>query len=329
MSLYFLMCSERSGSNFIAKLMNGHSNICGPSIKHLVNPVARNLFRYEPLSEQANWNSLLADIHRLLNVKFTVWRRELSLDDLKSLSPVGDVTSLIRNIFLAEAAANGKQHVFIKENQLYEFQPFLLLNFPEARYVYLTRDPRDMALSWKKSSHHPGGVVSAARRWQYDQQNFLKNYAELKRRGLAYHLRYEDLIEDPKYYCGDVLNFLGQPIEDISSVFYKDEMTRKNAEMHMAWGNLSRAVIRDNKDKYQKELSRDEIGAIERICYCEMSHLGYRTTLDDDELTVFDDVFVAELDAREREKIRYECSAGVKDNMEAKRRFYTHLGGVS
>lgn len=29
----FLMCSERSGSNFITKLMNNHSQICGPSTK--------------------------------------------------------------------------------------------------------------------------------------------------------------------------------------------------------------------------------------------------------------------------------------------------------
>jgi len=165
MSLFFLMCSERSGSNFITKLLNGHNNICGPSPKHIINPVARNLFRYGDINEKENWNELLVDIHRLINIDFAIWEKEFSLEDLKALAPIGDVASLIRNIFLEEARANGKQHVFIKENHVYEFLPFLLLNFPESKYVYMVRDPRDMALSWKKNPDHLGGIVKAARQW--------------------------------------------------------------------------------------------------------------------------------------------------------------------
>lgn len=326
MSMFFLMCSERSGSNFVTKLMNGHSNICGPSTKHIINPLSRNLFRYQDLSLEGNWNSLLLDVHRLMSVSFTVWKQEFSLDELRRLAPAGDVASLIRNIFNAEAMANGKQHVFIKENQLYEFLPFLLLNFPEARYIYQTRDPRDMALSWKKNPDHPGGVVKAARRWQLDQQNFLKNYSELKRIGRAYHVRYEDLIADPKRYAGEMLTSLGLPIEDIASEFYKDDLTRKNAGLHKAWNNLSKAVISDNKEKYLKELSPEEIGAIEKICYYEMLHLGYTPTLSREEMDIISGEQLEALDAREMGSIKYECSDGVKDNMEAKRRFYTHLG---
>lgn len=124
--------------------------MCNSSTKHIINPVARNLFRYGDLTQKQNWDELLIDIHRLISISFSIWKKEFSLDDLKSLAPIGNVESLIRNIFMEEAKANGKQHVFIKENQVYEFLPFLLLNFPESKYVYQTRDPRDMALSWKK-----------------------------------------------------------------------------------------------------------------------------------------------------------------------------------
>ena len=326
MTMFFLMCSERSGSNFVTKLLNGHSNICGPSTKHIINPVARNLFRYEPLGEEDNWNALLADIHNLMSVSFTMWKREFSLDDLMGLAPTGDIQALLRNIFHEEAKANGKQHVFIKENHLYEFLPFLLLNFPEARYIYQSRDPRDMALSWKKNPDHPGGVVSAARRWQQDQQNFLKNYNELEKIGKAYHLRYEDLISEPQRYSAEMLNFLGLPVEDVASEFYKDELTRKNADLHQAWSNLSRTVISDNKEKYLKELTAEEIGVIEKICYYEMCLLGYTPTRTSTELNSIDEKMIGRLDAHERESIKYERSDGVKSNMNAKRRFYTRLG---
>ena len=127
MSMFFLMCSERSGSNFITKLLNGHNNICGPSTKHIINPVARNLFRYADITKQENWNELLTDMHRLMSIEFSVWKKQFSLNDLMELAPTGDIASLIRNIFMEESRANGKQHVFIKENHVYEFLPFLLL----------------------------------------------------------------------------------------------------------------------------------------------------------------------------------------------------------
>ena len=33
-------------------------------------------------------------------------------------------------------------------------------HFEEAKYVYMVRDPRDMALTWKKAPSAPGGPLS-------------------------------------------------------------------------------------------------------------------------------------------------------------------------
>jgi len=322
MEMYFLMCSERSGSNFITKLLNGHSLVCGPSTKHIINPVARNLFRYGDLSKEENWNELLTDMHRMINVKFSVWKKEFGLDELKSLAPAGEIGLLIKNIFLAEAKANGKRHVFVKENHVYEFILFLLLNYPKAKYVYQVRDPRDMALSWKKSSDHPGGVVNAARQWQKDQQNSLKNYSELAKRGQAYFVKYEDLISDPQKYLADLLNFLGLPEDKNIENFHKDELTVKNAGMQKTWNNLSQGIISDNKDKYQKELTESEIMAIEKICFFEMYCLGYKTNYKKNVLDNLSNEDVEKLSVYEFENIICNRSEGVKENMKAKEIFY-------
>ncbi|MDD5157877.1 sulfotransferase [Sulfurimonas sp.] len=325
MSMFFLMCSERSGSNFITKLLNGHNNICGPSTKHIINPVARNLFRYKDLKNESNWNELLVDIHRLMSVGFSIWEKEFNVDELKKLAPTGDIESLIRNIFMEEAKANGKQHVFIKENQVYEFLPFLLLNFPEAKYIYQTRDPRDMALSWKKHTNHPGGVVQAARQWQKDQQNSLKNYDELAKRGKAYFVHYEDLISDADKYTSEIIHFLGLPQDANIENFHKDELTQKNAGMHKAWNNLSQGVIKDNKNKYLNELSEMEVKVIEKICYYEMKFLGYICKYSKEELEEILEEDIERLNRSEFENIQYESSEGVRLNMEAKKIFYNKL----
>ena len=322
MSIYFLLASERSGSNFITKLLNGHSNICGPSTKHIINPVARNLFRYEPLTRKPNWDELLRDMHNLMQVKFSFWKKTFSLDELSLLSQPGDVPTLIKNIFYEEARANGKQHVFVKENHVYEFITFLLLNFPESKYVYLVRDPRDMALSWKKSSNNPGGVVNAARQWKKDQQSNMLIHNQLVKLSKAFLVRYEDLISDSVYWLKDILTFLGVPYEDNILKFYEDEITRKNAANLEAWHNLGKSIISENKNKYIKELNEKEVMAVEKLCFFEMRHLGYEPEFTADNLERFTNDELEEFESFEKSSIVCKRSSGVKMNMEAKKRFY-------
>ncbi len=320
--MFFLMCSERSGSNFITKLLNGHNNICGPSTKHIINPVARNLFRYGNLKNKQNWTELLKDIERLLKVRFSIWKHEFDLNELETLAPTGDIKSLIKNIFLAEAKANGKQHIFIKENQIYEFLPFLLINYPEAKYIYLTRDPRDMALSWKKNEIHPGGVVKAAQQWRKDQQNNIKNYVELKKIGKAHFVKYEDLISDAKTQLEAIISFLGLPYDPNIQNYYKDELTQKNASMQKAWNNLSKEIIVNNKRKYLNELDTIEIKVVEKICFLEMQWLGDQTEHTKSELNDVHQNIIEELNVVDLINLKANRTEGVLANMEAKKIFY-------
>ena len=150
----FLMCSERSGSNFISRLLNAHSLISSPAPKHLFNPILRNLYRYEPLTNDENWNELLNDIEKLFNVGFTYWVKQLSFEELRQNAQKGNVKDLLNYIFESEAKFNGKSILFIKENKIYDFFPFLQINYQDAKYVFQSRDPRDMALSWRNNKTH-------------------------------------------------------------------------------------------------------------------------------------------------------------------------------
>ncbi|HEX5686281.1 MAG TPA: sulfotransferase [Ideonella sp.] len=325
MRFSFLMCSERSGSNLITRMLDAHSAICGPATKHLINPVARNAFRYEPLARPTHWQALLEDIHALLNAEFSHWRTNFSLDELARLAESGDLPTLIRRVFAAEAEAHGKTVVFVKENQVYEFIAFLLLHFPEATYVYQVRDPRDMALSWKNNPGHPGGVCRAARQWQADQQNSLKLYSDLHRLGRARLVYYEQLISEPEKVLTDVLGMMGLAYEPAMLSYHESALTRANAGQQHAWSNLDKAVMTDNSQKYRDALSADEIRAIESICYSEMQHLGYRCEFDKSELDRFAKEELARFEETDtRAKVHVQPNS-VRANVEAKKRFYQRL----
>jgi len=79
------------------------------------------------------------------------------------------LTVLLRHISGTEAAAHAKERVLVNEIGVHRFQPYLLAAFPGARYVYVVRDPRDTALSWKQSPTHRGGALRAAAVWREEQ----------------------------------------------------------------------------------------------------------------------------------------------------------------
>lgn len=318
----FLMCSERSGSNLITKIMDAHHNICGPSPKHLFNPVTRNAFRYEPLAEAENWAILLEDIERLLGVSFSTWKTSFTKKDLCALAPRGKLANLLRNIFLEEARSHDKQHCFIKENQLYEFTPFLLTHFPEARFLYLVRDPRDMALSWSRNPTHMGGVVHGAQQWKRDQQQFMKNHAILRDKGLSRMIHYEELIRAPEETVQGICDFFGLPFDSSMLNFHENELTRRNAQTLPAWINLGKPIMNDNSGKYRPALSDDEIALIEHICRPEMHALGYEPDTPTVTLDALSTEQVTAALQKEREALPAAPEPGAVANMEAKRVFY-------
>ena len=318
----FLMCSERSGSNLITRIMDSHHNICGPSPKHLFNPVTRNAFRYEPLSDIGNWNALLEDIERLVGVSFSAWKTFFGRDDLLTLAPPGKLAELLGNIFLEEARAHDKQHCFVKENQLYEFTPFLLTHFPEARFLYLVRDPRDMALSWSRNPAHPGGIVHGAKQWKRDQQQFMKNHATLRARGVSRMIRYERLISEPEKTARAVCDFFGLPFDPNMLAYHESELTRRNAKKLPAWENLDKPIMDDNAGKYRQALSSEEVSLIEHVCLPEMHALGYEPDTPLKTLETMSPGQVSEALQGEARTTPPVPEPEVQANMEAKRVFY-------
>ena len=169
LSFVFLQCSERSGSNFITRLFDAHPEVCGPSPAHVLRLFCDHAHRYGDLAGASAWATLAEDVATTLDVKIGTWATQWTAEQLAALAPQGDVAGLFRALYGAEARANNKHRVFLKENHLYRHLPFVLSAFPGARFVFQVRDPRDMALSWKNARELRGDVARASAVWARDQ----------------------------------------------------------------------------------------------------------------------------------------------------------------
>ncbi len=275
----FLLCSERSGSNLITRMMDSHPDICGPSPSHIIRTLALNITRFGKVSSSdSDWHSLLDIAVSIMRSQLGLWQSRWDVPALQQIVQERSVRGIVSAIYQREVELHGKKLCFIKENRAYLFLPFLLAAFPRARYVWLVRDPRDMALSWKKSPNHPGDVRQAASVWQEDQSQFRLIHGYLAFSQVLHYLRYEDLVESPERELSKLCAFLQIDYSCSMLTFHSKHETRANAERVANWQNLSKPVMTANINKFHAALLAEEICYIESKCAAEMQVHGYSPT---------------------------------------------------
>lgn len=270
----FLLCSERSGSNLITAMMGAHRDFCGPAPSHLARAIAWNLERFGDLRDDDAWARFADRMADLAEASLGAWATRPDREALKALTPRRS-DALYRALYDAEAAAHGKTRLFVKENRVWDWAAYLLAAFPQASFVWMMRDPRDMALSWKKSSNHPGDVTRGAEIWRQDQAGFRGLVTRIGESRAAHVLRYEDLLDDPEGQMRTLLASLGADWDPAVLDFHQDEAVQTNAARMRNWENLAKPVLSGNQKKFLRELSETEIACIEAVCGEEMALLGY------------------------------------------------------
>jgi len=208
---------------------------------------------------------------------FAQWESQVSAAELRDGCAVRTLAAIVRYVYEKEARTRGKRRVFVKENHAYRFIPFTLANFPESRFVWMVRDPRDMALC-QRDSILSGGVQTAVKAWKTDQEAGLKVYGYLYDAGKILLVKFEELLSEPENTCRRICEFLRLPFDPAMLEFHKNENVARNAGTNTAWSDLARPIIADNFSNYRTGLSEAEIRYVEAYCREEMTSLGY--TLD-------------------------------------------------
>lgn len=156
---------------------------------------------------------------------------------------------------------------------------FLLQTFPEARFVFQVRDPRDYLASAKARGkvwlgNKFGSLRQALSIWREDQLGGLTALALLGSERV-HLIRYEDLVADAAQTLGGVCRFLGLPFDPAMLEFHKTQGAAKLAVAGGPRENLARPLMTDNFRKYRKSLSRREIKAVEAYLGNLMQRFGY------------------------------------------------------
>lgn len=299
MTFVFLFCTERSGSNLLTSVANGHAAISGPPPSHMFRLFGLNHRLYDPLDDYDNWQAFLDDFSQAAASMLGDWNTKFSLEELREATEVGSIKSAFEFMYGRECESDQAEIAFVKENHTYAFSHFLTSHWAQAKYVHLVRDPRDVAASWVKTDSIPGGVEKAITIWEKDQRLTLTAIKNMEEPEKVLRMRYEDLLRDEQASAERLCRHMNLEWDAGMLSYHLNSRTQRNGNKIEAWNNLKYPIMKNNQGKFRDVLSSEDIEYIELKCADLMAEFEYEPlTATADFSSVERDRRLAELSAK-------------------------------
>ena len=275
----FLVGCPRSGTTLLQRIVDAHPLIAITPETHWIPGYFRKRkgLTLEGLVTRKLIRKLLA-YHKFPQLR-------IGGPELRKLLGPGDAVPYARfvsGIFDLYAKAQGKPLVGDKTPGYAREIRTLHDLWPEARFVHLIRDGRDVCLSaldWKK----PGTLLTRLALWKDDRVTTAALWWEWHVRlacqagralpaELYYEIRYECLVARPAAECARLCAFLGVPYDDAMLRFH--EKPARSDQVHHPWVPITTG-LRD----WRSQLPLEDVERFEAAAGALLDELGYERGL--------------------------------------------------
>lgn len=263
--------TQRSGSNLLRVMLNQSPDIAAPHPPHILKTFVPLLDRYGA----EDYPLLVQDVVDFVQANPVPWEGiDLSAEALLQRSTRPDVYELFRLVYEAAAHRKGAAYWCCKSMANVHYAAALEAHGVRPKYLFLYRDGRDLAVSFKKAVVGEKHVYHIARQWKRDQESCLAWQAALPAsRFMA--VRYEALIAHSEAMLKSICQYLGIAYTPQMLQFYDSAASRSTAQAGEMWRNLTQPVMAHNTRKFLKELSEEEIALFETVAGDTLLKLGY------------------------------------------------------
>jgi Sulfotransferase family len=199
-----------------------------------------------------------------------------------------DYAALCAAVYLAFAMKQKKRPLIWGDKNNFHITHLPLLNaiYPQARFLHIIRDGRDVACSYREvmqlassspySPHLPTDINDIALEWS---TNVLRVDNDLS--GLPdsqqLTIRYEDLVHDAAAVLVDVCHWLGLPFEEKMLAAHEVNLRMKlEPALTLDWKRRTlEPVSPDTVGRYRELLSAGEIASFESLAGDTLKKYGY------------------------------------------------------
>jgi hypothetical protein len=196
----FVVGATRSGTTLLRLMLDAHPEIAIPSETHFIPDLIKAREKHgaspermlEMLTAHRRWGDFRIDAEELME-------RWQALPDLTGPAAVRAFFALYGSKQGNPPRWGDKTPGYVK--RMREIQEYL----PEARFIHLIRDGRDVALSILKQSFGPETIEAAAERWR---SRVLRGRAQQPYLGYYIEVKFEDLVLDTEGQLRRICEFI-------------------------------------------------------------------------------------------------------------------------
>lgn len=271
---FFIIGTERSGSNLLRLVLNTHSRLCIPHPPHIMKFMHALAPSYGDLHDDARFGELAADVARLIRWHTYPWDRPPQARELQALSRDRSLFALYAAAYESQMRNAGKARWGCKSTFMIQHDGLILRQYAAAQFILLVRDPRDVAVSARDSVFNHFHPYFVARLWSHEQRKGIAMLDAMPAERIL-RVHYEALLADPEGEVRRVCAFLGEAFEPAVLRFFESDEARKSASLCLDWRNTGGGILTANTRKYERLLSPDGVAVIESVAGAEMDRLGY------------------------------------------------------
>jgi hypothetical protein len=262
----FIVGCPRSGTTLLRRLVDTHPHI---AIIHQSRFIPNFFEKRRGLTPEGLVTTKLVD--RLLEAR-GVKNLETSREMLESLVDAGEPVSystFVTGVFDLYGKVQGKRLVGDKTPAYVRRIPTLHALWPDAKFVHIIRDGRDVcmsAINWRKADHALGRfstwgedqVSTAAVWWEWHVRLGREDGGSLAPQ-LYHEVRYEELVSGPANTCEKLCDFLDLPYDDAMLRFHEGrEKADPNLDAKKAWRPLTPGLRKWSEQMRSEDLERFE-----------------------------------------------------------------------
>ena len=266
--------TQRSGSNLLRVMLDQSGDIASPHPAHILVTFVPLLHLYGDL-DMVTYRILINDVVDYIEANPVPWEgiqidRELIFNNSNTYS----LFEINRLIYDQVATVRQAKYWCCKSMANVHYATELERHSPDIKYIYLYRDGRDVAVSFKKAIVGEKHIYHLAKQWEEDQAACIELSKKISK-DRFFALNYETLIEQPETTIKKLCSFLDIPYTESMMSFHTSHESKATAAAGEMWQNLEKPIMSDNKGKFHKELSPQEIEIFELIAHDVLTELNY------------------------------------------------------
>ncbi|MFD1629177.1 sulfotransferase family protein [Pseudopedobacter beijingensis] len=266
--------TQRSGSNLLRVILDQSPDIASPHPPHILTTFVPLLPLYGSLNAQS-YRNLISNVVDFVNANPVPWEGVLlDKDTLFTQSETFSLFELNKLIYLQAAIIKNAKYWCCKSMGNVYYAEDLEKVEPNLKYIYLYRDGRDVAASFKKAIVGEKHIYFLAKQWHEDQEACLTLMENIEKDNL-FALNYETLITDPEDTVKQLCDFLEISYTNEMLQFYTSNTSKITAAAGAMWSNLEKPIMSNNTKKFINEFNDTDLQIFELVAGETLERLGY------------------------------------------------------